>query len=358
MTMLATVIGRGLLADRPASPAAGSLFFATDDGTLYRWSGSAWETYGVGGLDAEQVRDLIGATLVAGSGVTLTVDDPGDQVTIAASGVDAETVRDIIGAALVAGDGIGIAVDDGGDTITLSNTAAFDAEAARDAIAAALVAGSGITITVDDPGETITIAASGGGGTVDDEAIDDRVAALLQAGSNITLTYDDVAGTLTIAAAGGGGGATDLDGLSDVAIASPAQGDLLLRDATQFVNVPAVSTVNILIGATGTAMATGVKGDFAIDFAHQILAWSLLADQSGSIVVDLWRDGYGNYPPTVADTITASAKPTIAGAAKAQSSTLTGWSASGSAGDVYRVNVDSVSGIQQATLALKVRRMG
>ena len=41
---------------------------------------------GGGGLTAEQVRDTIGATLVAGSNVTITVDDPGDTITIAASG--------------------------------------------------------------------------------------------------------------------------------------------------------------------------------------------------------------------------------------------------------------------------------
>lgn len=37
-------------------------------------------------LDAEQVRDIIGAALVAGSNVTLTVNDAGDTITISASG--------------------------------------------------------------------------------------------------------------------------------------------------------------------------------------------------------------------------------------------------------------------------------
>jgi uncharacterized protein YlxW (UPF0749 family) len=34
----------------------------------------------------EQVRDVVGTALVAGSNVTITVDDPGDSITIAASG--------------------------------------------------------------------------------------------------------------------------------------------------------------------------------------------------------------------------------------------------------------------------------
>src|SRR5262245_47197209 len=41
---------------------------------------------------------------------------------------------------------------------------------------------------------------------------------------------------LTWATGGGGGGATNLDGLSDVAITSAAQGDIIARNATQYVN--------------------------------------------------------------------------------------------------------------------------
>lgn len=38
-----------------------------------------------GGYTDEQVRDVISAALVAGSGVTITPDDPGDTITIAAT---------------------------------------------------------------------------------------------------------------------------------------------------------------------------------------------------------------------------------------------------------------------------------
>src|SRR5262245_18801188 len=79
------------------------------------------------------------------------------------------------------------------------------------------------------------------------------------------------------------------------------------------------------------------------DFGFTIVGWTLLADQSGSLVVDIWKDTYANYPPTGADSITASAKPTISTATKAQSGTLTGWTTSVSAGDVLRFNVDSVT---------------
>ncbi len=87
-----------------------------------------------------------------------------------------------------------------------------------------------------------------------------------------------------------------------------------------------------------------------------ITGWTLLADLSGSIVVDLWSDTYGNYPPTVADSVTGSAKPTLSSAVKAQSSTLTGWDTTWTAGDAVRVNIDSVATLHRAILALSYTR--
>lgn len=117
-----------------------------------------------------------------------------------------------------------------------------------------------------------------------------------------------------------------------------------------------VSTLNFVIDGGGAAITTGVKGDLVVDFACTITGVTLLADQSGSIVVDIWKDSYANHPPTVADTITASAKPTISSATKSQDTTLSGWSTSISAGQILRFNVDSVTSIQRLTVALKVSR--
>lgn len=76
-----------------------------------------------------------------------------------------EQVRDVIGAALVAGSNITITPNDGADTITIASTGGYTDEQVRDVIGAALVAGSGVTITVNDAGDTITLASSGGGST-------------------------------------------------------------------------------------------------------------------------------------------------------------------------------------------------
>lgn len=114
--------------------------------------------------------------------------------------------------------------------------------------------------------------------------------------------------------------------------------------------------IGIVIDNNGIALGTGVKGDLVIPFNCNITEWTLLADQTGSIVFDIWKDSYANFPPTVADTITGSAKPTISSGTKGQSSTLTGWTVACSAGDILRLNVDSVSTIQRVTLFLNLER--
>lgn len=77
---------------------------------------------GGGGLDAEAVRDTIGATLVGGAGVSISVDDAANTITITASGssLDTEAVRDAIGATLAAGTGITLNVDDAANTVTIT----------------------------------------------------------------------------------------------------------------------------------------------------------------------------------------------------------------------------------------------
>lgn len=119
----------------------------------------------------------------------------------------------------------------------------------------------------------------------------------------------------------------------------------------------AVDAIEFVIEGGGSAITTGIKGDLEIPFGCTIVRSTLLADQSGSIVVDIWKDTYANFPPLVGDSITASAKPTISSSNKAQDSTLTGWTTLITAGDILRFNVDSITTITRATLSLKVTRL-
>jgi hypothetical protein len=131
----------------------------------------------------------------------------------------------------------------------------------------------------------------------------------------------------------------------------------LLRESDS-VDPFADSVIYYVIDGGGAAIATGVKGDIPIPFACVIEEWTLLADQSGSAVVDIWKSSYSGAPPVIGDVITASAKPTLSSAVKAQSSTLTGWTTAVAAGDVLRFNVNSAATVQRLTLALRVRKTG
>lgn len=111
-----------------------------------------------------------------------------------------------------------------------------------------------------------------------------------------------------------------------------------------------------VIDGGGGAIDTGIKGDLEVPFACTISQVTLLADQSGSIVIDMWKSTYGTFPPVVGGSIVASAPPTIASALKAQDATLTGWSKSLAAGDILRFNVNSAATITRVMLALRVTR--
>lgn len=113
-------------------------------------------------------------------------------------------------------------------------------------------------------------------------------------------------------------------------------------------------TLGITIDGAGLVITTGIKGFLQVPVACTITAVTMLADQAGSIVVDIWKDTYANYPPTVADTITAAAKPTIAAANKSQDNTVVGWTTAIAAGDILGFNVDSAATITRLTLELTI----
>jgi hypothetical protein len=117
-----------------------------------------------------------------------------------------------------------------------------------------------------------------------------------------------------------------------------------------------LANIGLRIDNGANVIPTGVNGNIVVPFACTITQWTLLANESGSIVIDIWKDSYANYPPVVGDSITASAKPTISSATKGQSSTLTGWTTSFLAGDILRFNVDSVTSIKAVDINLVVLR--
>jgi hypothetical protein len=113
-----------------------------------------------------------------------------------------------------------------------------------------------------------------------------------------------------------------------------------------------------VIDNAGSAITTGVKIDYPVPYNCKITAWEIVADQTGSIVVDIWSDSYANFPPTVADTITTSEKPTLSSAVKNTDTSLNsgnGWTLT--QGNWLRFNVDSISTCTRVTIKLTVVRL-
>jgi hypothetical protein len=116
------------------------------------------------------------------------------------------------------------------------------------------------------------------------------------------------------------------------------------------------SKIEIGVNGNGSVITTGILLDFEVPCNMTITSWTVLADLSGSIQFDLWKDSYANFPPTVTDTCVGSDKPKIVSDTKSTGSALTGWDTTWTTGEIVRVNIDSVATITRATLTLTYTR--
>lgn len=114
--------------------------------------------------------------------------------------------------------------------------------------------------------------------------------------------------------------------------------------------------ITTIFDGAGSAVAAGVIEYTYIPFACIIVGSALFSDLSCTAVVDVWVDVEANYPPTVADTIVASAPPTLTAALFSKDTTLTGWSISIAAGSFVAVKVTSNNSSKKLRHALIVRK--
>jgi hypothetical protein len=115
--------------------------------------------------------------------------------------------------------------------------------------------------------------------------------------------------------------------------------------------------IGYAIDNAGEVLTTGAVGNgLRVPAACEITSVTLIADQAGDVVVDIWKDSLANFPPTNDDSICASAKPTLSAARTASDSTLTGWTKSLAAGDILFFEVESCSAITSLTIILGVTK--
>ena len=142
-----------------------------------------------------------------------------------------------------------------------------------------------------------------------------------------------------------------------------AAGKFLKADGTW--SITSISGAKVLWGVVfdgqGSAITNGsICYTPPIPWAGTIVGWRIQSIDdgavSGSIVVDVWKDIYANYPPTVADTIAGTDKPTITSAKINKDDTLTGWgSTTVSINDIFGFHVDSITTLTRAMVAVLIQ---
>jgi len=92
-----------------------------------------------------------------------------------------------------------------------------------------------------------------------------------------------------------------------------------------------------------------------VDYACTISRASLIADQSGTVSIEVWAQAVGSWgPPTSSQKISASDPVAVSGAASEVDTTLTSWTTSVSAHTGFAWHIASnATSITQVTVALE-----
>lgn len=121
------------------------------------------------------------------------------------------------------------------------------------------------------------------------------------------------------------------------------------------ISTTTTGTIGFTSDGAGIVLTTGEKGYFTTAFSGTITGWSISAvGSSPTCTIDVWKIGTGTALPTVANTITAAAKPALSTGNAVRSTNLTGWTTSFSAGDIFGFNLDAVTVATKITFALEV----
>ena len=119
---------------------------------------------------------------------------------------------------------------------------------------------------------------------------------------------------------------------------------------------PGTGVLGITIDGGGTAVTPGVKGYLSVPYAGAITGWDIVADQAGSISIDVAKHA-ASVPNTTTDKISASSPVALSGGQLTQSGSVAGWTTTAlSIGDVVGFNVTTASTVTRVTVEIKVAK--
>ena len=102
----------------------------------------------------------------------------------------------------------------------------------------------------------------------------------------------------------------------------------------------------------GSALTSGSVVTYAVAYSCTISAWNISVD-AGTVTFDIWKVARGSANPTVSNTITASALPALSSNTAARGTTLTGWTTSVTAGDIFGFQLKTVATAKYAEIDLE-----
>lgn len=130
-----------------------------------------------------------------------------------------------------------------------------------------------------------------------------------------------------------------------------------IKPVTDFDSDGGIFHIECTIDGAGSVPSTGICGDTRVAFACEIIDASVQAIGTGSVEVDVWvADFVPNTPPTVSNSIVASAPITLDSAQSSLDQDLTGWTTAVPANSAIRFNVNSIDTITHFTVIMTARR--
>lgn len=116
------------------------------------------------------------------------------------------------------------------------------------------------------------------------------------------------------------------------------------------------SAIEFQIDGGGLPIEAGYKGVLEVPFDCRITRWTLVTDIAGSIVLDVRKTTFANWPADPADSIVGTDPPQLAAQFAAHDETLTGWTVQLRKGDLLAFLAVGVGTARTAGLSLLVTR--
>ena len=111
-----------------------------------------------------------------------------------------------------------------------------------------------------------------------------------------------------------------------------------------------------VVDNTPNVYTTGLKTSVIMPYDGSIVSWTIIGDQSGTTVVDLWKTNYAGYPSDVSTSVTGGNYIKLTNQTKNTDSALTGWTKNFSNGDIYQFNVNSVTSLNKILINIITNR--